>query len=157
MLMNARHFFYGPALYGKLSMAPRQFPLASWAFGLTDEVFAASVTQLEHRAPKEREAWYIGMQLGAYLAWVGGTMLGVMFNQLVQDAPYFVIQALDFVLPALFLVLLLDMKPLTNRLPISVAVVVCVLLLSVLPAHFVLIVAILAAMLCSMLKERDYA
>lgn len=155
VLMNARHFFYGPALYGQLNVVPRRLPLPLWAFGLTDEVFAASVSRLGQHAPQMREAWYFGMQLGAYLAWVGGTVLGVLFEQLVQDAPLFVREALNFVLPALFLALLLEMRPADNWLAMLGAVAVCLALSSMLAVHTVLILAILAGILLSMLRRPE--
>lgn len=144
LLMNARHLFYGPAIYGQLTAVPRSLPLPLWSFGLTDEVFASAVAKLEEQNPAAREAWYVGLQLGAYLAWVGGTVLGVLFNHLLQDAPVFVTEAFNFVLPALFLALLIDMQPKKYWLSLCGAVLCSLLLVSFLPTHYVLVLAMLA-------------
>ena len=158
LLMNARHLFYGPALYGQLTAVPRRLPLLAWSFGLTDEVFASAVAKLGQQSPAAREAWYVGLQLGAYLAWVGGTVLGVVFNHVLQNAPIFVTEALNFVLPALFLALLLDMQPKKHWLSLCGATLAAVLLVSVLPVHYVLVIAMLAgAVLASVGGRNDSA
>lgn len=143
LLMNARHLFYGPALYGQLTVELRALPLPLWSFGLTDEVFASAVAKLEEQNPAAREAWYVGLQLGAYLAWVGGTVLGVLFNHLLHDAPVFVIEAFNFVLPALFLALLIDMQPKKYWLSLCGAALCSLLLINFLPVHYVLVLAML--------------
>jgi 4-azaleucine resistance transporter AzlC len=109
LLMNLRHLFYGPALLGKLTSATRRYPTLVLAAGLTDEVFATSVSRLEQQPAAEREAWYLGVQAGAYLAWVGGTAVGAFFGHgWIQNSPW-LSQTLGFVLPALFLALLLEL------------------------------------------------
>ncbi|HUH59681.1 MAG TPA: AzlC family ABC transporter permease [Candidimonas sp.] len=109
LLMNLRHLFYGPALLGKLPSATRRFPSLVLAAGLTDEVFATSISRLEQQPIAEREGWYVGLQAGAYSAWVGGTAVGAFFGHgWMQGSPWLA-QTLDFVLPALFLALLLEL------------------------------------------------
>lgn len=158
LLMNARHLFYGPALYEQLTVQPRTLALPFWSFGLTDEVFASAVAKLGHQRPEAREAWYVGLQLGAYLAWVGGTVLGVLFNQLLQDAPVFVTEAFNFVLPALFLALLLDMQPKKHWLSLCGAALCVLVLVNFFAVHYVLVLAMLAgALLASFGGQHDTA
>ncbi len=80
LLMNLRHLFYGPAVLSRLVPSKRSVPVFFLAAGLTDEVFATSVSRLAEQPPENRESWYLGLQLGAYLAWVGGTAIGAFFG-----------------------------------------------------------------------------
>ena len=66
LLMNARHIFYGPALSRKLPRTRSRLPRALLALGLTDEVFAMSLARLDQVQEHRREAWHLGLQIGAY-------------------------------------------------------------------------------------------
>src|SRR3546814_462325 len=101
LLMNLRHLFYGPALMTRLK-GERRLPLIAMAAGLTDEVFATSISKLEQQPQQEREAWYVGLQLGAYLSWVGGTAVGAYFGHDWIRNSAILSQTLGFLLPALF-------------------------------------------------------
>ncbi|MEJ7137117.1 AzlC family ABC transporter permease [Amphibiibacter pelophylacis] len=112
LVMNLRHVFYGAPTLARLwppGAAPRwPVPLLGW--GLTDEVFVAAQGRLERVAVPEREDWYLGLQLGAYATWVGGTVLGVSGGRWLGDAAW--LQAsIGFVLPALFLGLVIELWP----------------------------------------------
>ncbi|HWL29836.1 MAG TPA: AzlC family ABC transporter permease [Burkholderiaceae bacterium] len=110
LLMNLRHFFYGPALLSKFGGVPRRYPMIALAAGLTDEVFAASISKMQRQPERDREPWYLGVQLGAYASWVGGTAAGAYFGQdWLRHSPI-LSQSLGFVLPALFLALLLEIR-----------------------------------------------
>lgn len=86
-------------------MAPRKTAL--WAFGLTDEVFAAAISRLSRDNRCRSEDWMLGVALCAWLSWVAGTLAGVCSgNGLLDDWPA-VSAALSFMLPALFLNFLL--------------------------------------------------
>jgi len=141
LLMNARHLFYGPALLARLTHPDHRLASPLLAFGLTDEVFAAAMSQLERIAPVQQERWYLGLQLGAYAAWVGGTVLGVVFTSSVQDLPVLVHEGLSFILPALFFVLLLELNVRRHQTVILATVVACTVLMMVLPAHHALALA----------------
>src|SRR3546814_5759832 len=91
------------------------------AAGLTDEVFATSISKLEQQPQQEREAWYVGLQLGAYLSWVGGTAVGVYFGHDWIRNSAILSQTLGFVLPALFFALLLEIKQLVPLRVLGVA------------------------------------
>lgn len=148
LLMNARHLFYGPPVQAQLACAaPRRLPLTLWAFGLTDEVFATALGRLESVPAAEREFWYLGMQLGAYAAWVGGTILGVSLSTYLQDPPVFVREAFAFVLPALFMALLLEMRPRRQLRAVLASAVLAGLFSLVLPVHLALVLAMLAGAL----------
>lgn len=147
LLMNLRHLFYGPALLAKLQGARRKLPTIALAAGLTDEVFAASISKLARQPAEQREPWYLGLQLGAYLSWVGGTALGAYFgHDWIQDTPI-VSQTLGFVLPALFFALLLEIRKLVRRRVLAAAAIAAALALMVLPSYAAIVLGMLAGAL----------
>ena len=146
MLMNARHVLYGPALVPGLSGPPQvRSPLQS--FGLTDEVFATAMSKMPSVAPAAREYWLLGLQVGAYAAWVGGTLIGVVLVGEVSQWPDAVRDGLAFVLPALFCALLLETGVRRWWLPIGVAAVTAALLGLYLANYNALVLAIVAGAL----------
>lgn len=147
LLMNLRHFFYGPALIGKLGSSQRRLPVFVLAAGLTDEVFATSISKLAQQPAHERESWYVGLQLGAYLSWVGGTAIGAFFgHDWVQESPILQ-QTLGFVLPALFFALLLEIRQIVPGYVLAGAGIATLLSLVVLPAYGAIVVGMLVGAL----------
>lgn len=108
MAMDVRHLLYGPALrrYIDRPLAPGKTAL--WAFGLTDEVFAAAFAKLNKKPHNWSEPWMIGVALCAWLSWVIGTWAGTLSANGLLDAYPAVEAALTFMLPALFLSFLLS-------------------------------------------------
>ncbi|MCH8550670.1 MAG: AzlC family ABC transporter permease [Natronospirillum sp.] len=102
-VLNLRHLFYGPALLSRLQHRPGPL-LPALAFGLTDEVFATAMAK-SARAPVS-PAWTLGVAMGAYGAWVGGTALGAWLGVGLGQGESLISHALDFVLPGLFIALL---------------------------------------------------
>ena len=139
VLMNVRHFFYGPSLLPKLALPKKHLPMPLLAAGLTDEVFAAAMGKIDSIPAALRERWYVGMQLGAYSAWVSGTAVGaLMGQQLGQQAPW--LQAtLGFVLPALFIALLLELMAHSRWLVIATAMLATGVLLQIAPSHWAML------------------
>lgn len=103
LLINARHIVYGP------NLAPYFTPHRAWPWlmhGLTDQVFAMALTQLEQLREAQRLPWFIGLALFAWLSWIAGTALGAIGgSELTKHWPLLA-EAMPFALPALFLVLL---------------------------------------------------
>jgi len=153
LLMNARHLFYGPALLARFTHPDARLASPLLAFGLTDEVFAAAMSQLDRIAPTQKERWYLGLQLGAYIAWVGGTALGVVLTSSFQDPPVLVREGLSFILPALFFVLLLELNIRRHRTVILATVLACALLMMVLPAHHALALAMVIGALLNLRRH----
>lgn len=154
LLMNARHLFYGPALLGRFTGQGTKTHTPLLAFGLTDEVFATAMSKLNSIAPDHREHWYLGLQLGAYSAWVSGTLLGTMLSDSFQDPPIFVREALAFVLPSLFFALLLDSGIRHSARTIVVSVAVTALLGLWLPSYHALALGMLIGALFNMVTAR---
>lgn len=146
LLMNARHVLYGPAL--QVVLGPRQRLATPWlAFGLTDEVFATAMSKMQGVPEAEREHWFLGLQLGAYAAWVGGTVMGVTLVGEVDRWPAAVREGLAFVLPALFFALLLEAGVLRWWRAVLTAAVVAAVLVRFIPGYHALALAILCGAL----------
>ncbi|MGP1615807.1 MAG: AzlC family ABC transporter permease [Pollutimonas bauzanensis] len=154
LLMNLRHLFYGPALLAKLDQGQRRRPMFLLAAGLTDEVFATSISKLGRQPAHERESWYVGLQLGAYLAWVGGTAAGAFFgHDWLRDSPL-LSQTLGFVLPALFFALLLEIRRIVAFYVLAGAAAATLLGLFVLPVYGAIVAGMLAGALLGALRAR---
>ncbi|MCW2477236.1 AzlC family ABC transporter permease [Candidatus Symbiopectobacterium sp. NZEC151] len=107
MAMDVRHVLYGPALRHRIlqRLPTRKTPL--WAFGLTDEVFAAATARLAQNNRRWSENWMLGVAAASWISWACGTVIGALFgNGPLKEYPA-VEAALTFMLPALFLSFLL--------------------------------------------------
>ena len=105
--MNLRHVLYGPALVKRVGPGVRLRHAWIWAFGLTDEVFGAALGALA-RGQRFSEPFMVGLSLGAYGAWLAGTALGAYAGGGALEAYPALSAGLGFMLPALFLALLLS-------------------------------------------------
>lgn len=102
IILNLRHLVYG-------CIVSRRFEIKKpflTAFGLTDEVFA-----LSFKGDSEKFIW--GLALIAYLAWVSGTVVGVLGGALIVSNEL-LYKSLVFAFPSLFFVLLLSTKDLAS-------------------------------------------
>ncbi len=106
--MALRHVLYGPALLRQAGEAASTRHAWAWAFGLTDEVFGAALGEMA-RGRRFSEPFMFGLGLGAYGAWVSGTVVGTYAGGGALAAWPAVSAGLGFMLPALFLALLLSM------------------------------------------------
>ncbi|MCK5895602.1 MAG: AzlC family ABC transporter permease [Cocleimonas sp.] len=109
--LNLRHLIYSSHLSPLVKGMSRQ-QRAVIAFGLTDEVFATTISKLHDIPNKQRWQWIVGLELGAYLSWVIGTLIGIKGSDFLLDHITAIKPVLDFSLPALFFSLLL---PLLNK------------------------------------------
>jgi 4-azaleucine resistance transporter AzlC len=146
LLMNLRHLFYGPALMTRLE-DERRLPLIALAAGLTDEVFATAIGKLETLPQPDREGWYAGLQLGAYLSWVGGTAVGAYFGYDWLRDSAILSQTLGFVLPALFFALLLEIRQLVPLRVLAGAAGATLLGMWLLPSYGAIVLGMLAGAL----------
>lgn len=105
--MGLRHVLYGPALIRQAGPEAGTRHAWAWAFGLTDEVFGAALGEMA-RGRRFSEPFMFGLGLGAYAAWVGGTALGAWAGGAALEGWPAVSAGLGFMLPALFLALLLS-------------------------------------------------
>lgn len=107
MAMDVRHVLYGPSLRSRISQRLSKPKTALWAFGLTDEVFAAATAKLVRDNRRWSENWMIGIAFCSWASWVLGTVIGAFSGSgLLKGFPA-VEAALGFMLPALFMSFLL--------------------------------------------------
>lgn len=154
-LLNARHLLYGRAVAEQLAQAPRPRVPAALAFGLTDEVFACAATRLPALPPGQRAGWLAGLQAGAYLAWIAGTWLGAETGAQLVDRVPLLREALQFVLPALFLSLLLQMGVRGRAAALWGAAGVTLVGLTLGPAHVAIPAGMLAGAAFQLLQAGD--
>ena len=132
-ILNARHIFYGLAMYKRYSINHRIHPYL--IFGLTDETFSI-LSSIEVENDVDAKSFYLIITLLHQLYWISGSLLGA-FLGLFQNTQ---IKGLEFVLTALFLVLFVEniKKAKTRNASIIGLIVSVSVLLLVGPTHFVL-------------------
>ncbi|MCO1590306.1 L-valine exporter subunit YgaZ, partial [Escherichia coli] len=97
--MDVRHVLYGPSLRSRIIQRLQKSKTALWAFGLTDEVFAAATAKLVRNNRRWSENWMIGIAFSSWSSWVFGTVIGAFSGSgLLQGYPA-VEAALGFMLP----------------------------------------------------------
>lgn len=106
--MGLRHVLYGPALMRRAGPDARRDLAWAWAWGLTDEVFGTALGALA-RGQRYSQPFMFGLGLGAYAAWVLGTAAGAYAGSSAFAGWPAVEAGLGFMLPALFLALLLSL------------------------------------------------
>lgn len=107
MAIDVRHVLYGPSLRHRLITRLNGRKTAMWAFGLTDEVFAAATAKLIRDKRSWSENWMCGIALSSWVSWVFGTGIGALFGNGPLQAYPSIEASLSFMLPALFLSFLL--------------------------------------------------
>jgi 4-azaleucine resistance transporter AzlC len=113
-LVNLRHLL----LSASLSLHLRNLPAYYYpflGFLVTDESFAVAMSKLESKKKKQR--YFLGLGFTAYLGWVFSSAAGAFLTGFINLGSG---GALDFVLPAMFVVLLV--MQISSRSEIIVAV-----------------------------------
>lgn len=105
--MNLRHVLYGPALMKQAGEGASTRHAWAWAWGLTDEVFGQALGALA-RGQRFSEPYMFGLGIGAYAAWLSGTAVGAVAGGGALEGWPALSAGLGFMLPALFLALLLS-------------------------------------------------
>lgn len=106
--MALRHVIYGPALLKAAGPEATTRGAALWGFGLTDEVFGAALGEIARGRVRFSAPLMGGLGLGAYGSWVLGTLAGALAGGGALAGWPAVEAGLGFMLPALFLALLLS-------------------------------------------------
>lgn len=101
LVLNARHLFYGLSMLEKYRGTGKK--KLYLIFGLTDETFSVNCA-IAPPADVDRSWFYFFITLLDHSYWVLGATLGGLFGTLIQ----FNTEGLDFVMTALFVVILLE-------------------------------------------------
>lgn len=150
--MNLRHVLYGPSLMREAGAGASTRHAWAWAFGLTDEVFGQTLGTLA-RGQRFSEAWMFGLGIGAYAAWVGGTVIGALAGGGALDGWPALSAGLGFMLPALFLALLLSILGRRQLPVIAVAGLVTVAATLVISATSGILMGMLAGALTGLVRR----
>jgi 4-azaleucine resistance transporter AzlC len=113
-LVNLRHLL----LSASLSLHLRNLPLYYYpflGFLVTDESFAVAMSKIENK--KKKQSYFLGLGFTAYLGWVFSSAAGAFLTEFISFGSG---GALDFVLPAMFVVLLV--MQISSRSEVIVAV-----------------------------------
>ncbi len=150
--MNLRHVLYGPALMREAGEKASTRHAWAWAWGLTDEVFGQALGSLA-RGQRFSEGYMFGLGLGAYAAWVLGTIAGALAGGGALEAWPAVSAGLGFMLPALFLALLLSILGRRQVPVIAVAGLVTVAATLAISATSGILLGMLAGALAGMVRR----
>ncbi len=105
--MNLRHVLYGPTLLQKAGGSAAGGLSWLWAFALTDEVFGAALVAFA-KGQRFSQGFMLALGFSTYSAWLAGTAAGAWAGGGALDGWPSVAAGLDFMLPGLFLALLLS-------------------------------------------------
>lgn len=126
LTMNLRHVLYGPSLLDRAGARAQTRHSWAWAYGLTDEVFATTIGFLARASKGWSERFMLGIGAAAFLSWVSGTAAGAFAGGGALATYPAMEAALGFMLPALFLSLLLAILNRREVPVVAAAGVVCV-------------------------------
>jgi len=117
--VNLRLMLYGPALLEQAGARGSKRYAPFWAFGLADGSFGAALVALAQGKASFSERFMGGVTVGPYVSWVAGTAVGAAIGGGALAAYPAIDAGLGFLIPALFLAMLL---PLISRAQIPVIV-----------------------------------
>ena len=150
LAINSRHMLMGATLAPWLGRM-RTAPALACCFLLVDESWALSVVRM--REGSRDAGFLVGAGLALYGCWVGGTLLGHGFGALVPDPARF---GLDFLGVAVFLCLLLLLRPARGELvPFAVTAVATIALGALLPGKWNVLLGALAGALVAATTVRE--
>lgn len=119
--VNARHLFYGISMLHQYHGTGRWKPYL--IFSLTDESFSILCSA---KVPKEvdKNLFYLYISLLNHIYWIAGSIVGGILGSVIHINT----KGIDFVLTALFVVILIDQwKSTTNHLPVLLGIASAVL------------------------------
>lgn len=109
LILNLRHIIYSHLISQKFDLKKRFIT----AYGLTDEVFASSISSKE-----KDEKYILGLEVGSYLSWILGTLIGIFGGDILLSNEIITLSLL-FSLTALYFILLI---PNLKKSGLSIAV-----------------------------------
>jgi len=149
-LVNLRHLLMSASMGLKLKGSPEHLvPVLS--FLITDESFAISTTNIDKY--DYRHYYFLGLGTTAYLSWVLSSYIGATIGFLIHEIS---IPALDFVLPAMFIALLvIQIRKKTDVLIAVVGGTSSLLFLYLIPGNWNIILATITAATLGVIVDDD--
>lgn len=147
-LVNLRHILMSASLSLHFKKTPQKL-LPLIGFLITDESFALGNTLLEEK--ENKGLFFLSMGLSAYLGWVISTIIGVVIGRYVLN---FEIPVIDFVLPAMFIILLI--MQINDKMDVVVSITAAILSIVffyIFPGNWHIIIATLSAAVIGVIIE----
>lgn len=148
-LINLRHILMSASLSLHFKNTPTKL-LPFIGFVITDESFALGSTLLEENR-KNKGIFFLAMGLSAYLGWVFSSLIGVIIGKYILN---FEIPVIDFVLPAMFIILLImQIKEKMDVLVAILAAILSIVLYFIVPGNWNIIIATVTAAVLGVMIE----
>jgi 4-azaleucine resistance transporter AzlC len=148
-LVNLRHLLMSASMSLHFKKN-KEILLPFLAFLITDESFALASASINKY--KNRDIFFLGLGLTAYLGWIISSFLGASLNAFLPDTN---LTGLDFVLPAMFIALLvLQIKERFDILVALMAGFFSLLFTYLLPGNWNIILATIIAATMGVLIEK---
>lgn len=141
LLVNARHIFYGISMLKTYRGLGKLKPYL--IFSLTDETFSILCSA---KVPDnvERKWFYFFVSFLDHMYWITGSIIGGILGSLLT----FDTKGIDFVLTALFVVILIDQwRSATNHLPAIIGIVISILCLLLFGSRYFIIASMIFILL----------
>jgi len=148
-LINLRHILMSASLSLHFKKTPSKL-LPFIGFVITDESFALGSTLLEEDR-ENKGIFFLSMGISAYLGWVFSSLIGVILGRYILN---FEIPVIDFVLPAMFIILLI--MQIKEKMDIIVAILAGVLSITlyfIVPGNWNIIIATISAAVLGVMIE----
>jgi len=149
LAVNARHIFYGISMLKQYRGIGRLKPYL--IFALTDETFSI-VCSAKVPDNVERKWFYFFISLLDHLYWILGSILGGILGSLLS----FNTTGIDFVLTALFVVILINQwQSTTNHLPAMIGIISAILCRLIFgPSNFIIPAMVMILFFVTILRTR---
>ena len=147
-LVNLRHILMSASLSLHFKKTPSKL-LPLIGFVITDESFAIGNTLIKER--ENKGLFFLSMGLSAYLGWVLSSLIGVLIGRYILN---FEIPVIDFVLPAMFIILLI--MQIRDKMDVVVSVLAAILSIVfffIFPGNWNIIIATLSAAVIGVIVE----
>lgn len=125
MATNLRHVLYAPAILEKARERVSTRHAWAWAGWLSDGAFGTAIVALNRSREHFSERFMFGIGFGPYFAWLIGTIAGALISDAVSGYPV-LDAAMSFLMPALFLAMLLMLISRRTLAVVAVTIVVSI-------------------------------
>ncbi len=135
-IINLRHVLYSASLAEQVKNYPFYLRVLM-SYGLTDEVYAATVSEMSHQKTG-RHYFYLGAMSGFWFSWVLANFIGASVG---SSFPEIAEYGLDFAMVAAFIAIVIPQIKSNECLVAALVASISSILLSVLPYSLGLIIA----------------